>query len=155
MLYPQGTDGQAVCSWTRESGGGLSDPEIMRSRWGGAHLGLTSRSDGVLRSERHPRSPGRHVRCLLRRRGEFALLRRLGIRLGVPDRTRLPKPLADSPTLYRFLQENNQTATHFFIGSNMLANPDIFAQALASGGHIGVHTFSHPYVSLDASSSSP
>ncbi|BGP53202.1 hypothetical protein JCM8202v2_000761 [Rhodotorula sphaerocarpa] len=96
VVYPQGTDGQAVCSWTLTGCFGPNDiHEAPDGMYG------VSFDDG---------------------------------------------PLADSPTLYRFLQENNQTATHFFIGSNMLANPDIFAQALASGGHIGVHTFSHPYM---------
>ncbi|KAG0662253.1 hypothetical protein C6P46_003439 [Rhodotorula mucilaginosa] len=54
-------------------------------------------------------------------------------------------PLKDSPALYRFLQDQNQTATHFLIGGNVVDNAPIFAQALASGGHIGSHSWSHPY----------
>ncbi|GAA5919745.1 hypothetical protein JCM6882_008933, partial [Rhodosporidiobolus microsporus] len=55
-------------------------------------------------------------------------------------------PLPHSPTLYQFLQAQNQTATHFFIGSNVLKNKDIFDMAVSTGGHIGVHTWSHPYM---------
>ncbi|GAA6000795.1 hypothetical protein JCM10207_004664 [Rhodosporidiobolus poonsookiae] len=55
-------------------------------------------------------------------------------------------PLAASPTLYTFLQQNNQTASHFFIGSNIISNLAIFQQAVASGGHLAVHTWSHPYM---------
>ncbi|GAA5973755.1 hypothetical protein JCM11641_005118 [Rhodosporidiobolus odoratus] len=55
-------------------------------------------------------------------------------------------PLPASPTLYNFLQQNNQTATHFFIGSNVMNSHDVFQQAVQSGGHIGVHTWSHPYM---------
>ena len=35
-----------------------------------------------------------------------------------------------SPRLYQFLEEHNETATHFFIGTNILNNPQIFEQAL-------------------------
>ncbi|GAA6030047.1 hypothetical protein JCM8097_009229 [Rhodosporidiobolus ruineniae] len=55
-------------------------------------------------------------------------------------------PLPSSPPLYKFLQSQNQTATHFFIGTNILQNQDVFKQALASGGQIGVHTWTHPYM---------
>ncbi|GAA5850808.1 hypothetical protein JCM8547_009094 [Rhodosporidiobolus lusitaniae] len=55
-------------------------------------------------------------------------------------------PLPSSPRLYDFLQQNNQTASHFFIGSNILNNPSIFDQAVDMGGHIAVHTWSHPYM---------
>ncbi|CEQ39162.1 SPOSA6832_00679 [Sporobolomyces salmonicolor] len=58
----------------------------------------------------------------------------------------LSLPLPPSPALYTFLQQNNQSATHFFIGSNILDNPTIFQQAVQTGGHIAVHTFSHPYM---------
>ncbi|GAA5967918.1 hypothetical protein JCM21900_000745 [Sporobolomyces salmonicolor] len=54
-------------------------------------------------------------------------------------------PLPPSPALYNFLQENNQSATHFLIGTNILENPTIFEQAVQSGGHLAVHTFSHQY----------
>ncbi|BGP13247.1 hypothetical protein JCM10213_004983 [Rhodosporidiobolus nylandii] len=55
-------------------------------------------------------------------------------------------PLDPSPTLYTFLAEQNQTATHFLIGSNILSNPDIFQQAVDTGGHLAIHTWSHPYM---------
>ncbi|GAA5979042.1 hypothetical protein JCM10908_002784 [Rhodotorula pacifica] len=55
-------------------------------------------------------------------------------------------PLEDSPLLYRFLSDHNQTATHFFIGGNIVNNAPIFAQALASGGHIGNHGWSHQHM---------
>ncbi|GAA5973742.1 hypothetical protein JCM11641_005112 [Rhodosporidiobolus odoratus] len=53
-------------------------------------------------------------------------------------------PLPTSPPLYSFLQQQNQTATHFLIGSNILNNPGIFRQVLETGGHLAVHTWSHP-----------
>ncbi|ORY80754.1 hypothetical protein BCR35DRAFT_352510 [Leucosporidium creatinivorum] len=56
-------------------------------------------------------------------------------------------PVPSSPTLYTFLESMNQSATHFMIGGNIVNNPDIFKQAIASGGHIAIHTWSHPYMS--------
>ncbi|KAH7319542.1 hypothetical protein B0J17DRAFT_583767 [Rhizoctonia solani] len=54
-------------------------------------------------------------------------------------------PLPASPTLYKFLRENNQKVTHFFIGSNILENPKIFQEAFeVNGNDIAVHTWSHP-----------
>lgn len=55
-------------------------------------------------------------------------------------------PQLASPTLYNFLQQNQQSATHFMIGSRILDNPSIFQQAVSSGGHIAIHTWSHPYM---------
>ncbi|POY73542.1 hypothetical protein BMF94_3480 [Rhodotorula taiwanensis] len=55
-------------------------------------------------------------------------------------------PLADSPLLYDFLKNNNQTATHFFVGNAVRDNPQIASQAFANGQHIGVHTYTHPYM---------
>ncbi|KAE8232229.1 hypothetical protein CF326_g2740 [Tilletia indica] len=53
-------------------------------------------------------------------------------------------PTAASPELYTFLGKNNQAATHFMIGSNILGYPDNFKQAVQMGNqHIGVHTWSH------------
>ncbi|SGY69041.1 BQ5605_C004g02945 [Microbotryum silenes-dioicae] len=52
-------------------------------------------------------------------------------------------PTPASPVLYEFLQSKNLAATHFFIGSNIVNNPDIFDQAVKSGGHIAVHTWAH------------
>ncbi|BGP22101.1 hypothetical protein JCM10295v2_000979 [Rhodotorula toruloides] len=48
-------------------------------------------------------------------------------------------PLPSSLALYQFLLKQNQTATHFFIGTNIVNNPDVFRQALASNAHIGIH----------------
>ncbi|CAE6451148.1 unnamed protein product [Rhizoctonia solani] len=54
-------------------------------------------------------------------------------------------PLLASLALYKFLRVNNQKATHFFIGSNILANPEIFREAFeVNGDDIAVHTWSHP-----------
>ncbi|BGP37173.1 hypothetical protein JCM10450v2_001079 [Rhodotorula kratochvilovae] len=55
-------------------------------------------------------------------------------------------PTPQSVKLYNFLEANNQTATHFMIGSNIVNNPQIFQQALDIGGHIAVHTWSHSYM---------
>ncbi|SCV72494.1 BQ2448_4031 [Microbotryum intermedium] len=52
-------------------------------------------------------------------------------------------PTPASPELYKFLQSKKLAATHFFIGSNIVNNPDIFDQAVKSGGHIAVHTWAH------------
>lgn len=57
-------------------------------------------------------------------------------------------PLPASPTLYKFLKLNNQHATHFFIGSNILYNSKIFLQAYQDNqDDIAVHTWTHPYMS--------
>lgn len=53
-----------------------------------------------------------------------------------------------SRKLYQFLKDNNQSSTHFLIGSYIVDNPDVFAEVLAMGGHCGVHTWSHKYVSI-------
>ncbi|CAE6420780.1 unnamed protein product, partial [Rhizoctonia solani] len=54
-------------------------------------------------------------------------------------------PLPASPALYKFLRDNNQKVTHFFIGSNILENPEIFKEAFeVNGNDIAVHTWSHP-----------
>ncbi|ORY80755.1 hypothetical protein BCR35DRAFT_331817 [Leucosporidium creatinivorum] len=55
-------------------------------------------------------------------------------------------PTTYSPTLYSFLESVNQSATHFMIGGNILNNQQIFQQAIQVGGHIAVHTWSHPYM---------
>ncbi|KAI5476457.1 chitin deacetylase, carbohydrate esterase family 4 protein [Pseudohyphozyma bogoriensis] len=55
-------------------------------------------------------------------------------------------PQLASPTLYNYLQSQKQKATHFMIGSRILDNPSIFQQAVTTGGHIAVHTWSHPYM---------
>lgn len=45
------------------------------------------------------------------------------------------------------MKANNQSATHFFIGANVLENPQIFLQAFADENqHMAVHTYTHPYL---------
>ncbi|KII95212.1 carbohydrate esterase family 4 protein [Plicaturopsis crispa FD-325 SS-3] len=54
-------------------------------------------------------------------------------------------PLPPSKTLYDFLVANNQKATHFMIGSNILWNSDAFNQAFNQmQDDIAVHTWTHP-----------
>jgi len=48
-----------------------------------------------------------------------------------------------SSTLYDFLAANNQTATHFMIGSNIVQNPDLVLKAFKLGSQIAVHTWTH------------
>lgn len=36
-------------------------------------------------------------------------------------------------------------ATHFMIGGNILGNPSLMQRCANNGGHIAVHTWSHPY----------
>lgn len=55
-------------------------------------------------------------------------------------------PTTYSPTLYAFLEENNISATHFMIGGNIVYNTAAFQRAVSDGGHIAVHTWSHPYM---------
>ncbi|KAJ7781239.1 glycoside hydrolase/deacetylase [Mycena metata] len=50
-----------------------------------------------------------------------------------------------SDDLYDFLQSNNQTATHFMIGVNILQYPAEFLKAFNMGGDIAAHTYTHPY----------
>lgn len=53
-------------------------------------------------------------------------------------------PTGNSGDLYDFLSQNNQSATHFMIGSNVQANSAQFAQAVQEGNqHFAVHTWSH------------
>ncbi|KAF9259516.1 glycoside hydrolase/deacetylase [Marasmius fiardii PR-910] len=55
-------------------------------------------------------------------------------------------PLSATPTLVGFLQKNNETGTHFMIGSNVLANPNQFLAVFNYGGDCAVHTWTHPYM---------
>ncbi|PWN44636.1 glycoside hydrolase/deacetylase [Ceraceosorus guamensis] len=53
-------------------------------------------------------------------------------------------PTANSPTLYSFLQQHNQTSTSFMIGSQIIANQDAFHQAASNDlVHLALHTWSH------------
>jgi chitin deacetylase len=55
--------------------------------------------------------------------------------------------LKGSRTLYDFLGRENVTATHFFIGAHIQANPDLFLTAFSTlGDDIAVHTYTHPYL---------
>ncbi|TCD66980.1 hypothetical protein EIP91_000660 [Steccherinum ochraceum] len=56
-----------------------------------------------------------------------------------------PQPASDA--LYTFLQQNNERATHFFIGVNIIGNPNQFNTAFQTlGDDIAVHTWTHPYM---------
>ncbi|KAF7352789.1 Carbohydrate esterase family 4 protein [Mycena venus] len=55
-----------------------------------------------------------------------------------------PQPASD--TLLKFLADNNETATHFMIGVNIIENPNEFLTAFKMGGDIAVHTWTHPYM---------
>ncbi|CUA72086.1 hypothetical protein RSOLAG22IIIB_10059 [Rhizoctonia solani] len=54
-------------------------------------------------------------------------------------------PLPASTALHKFLRDNDQRVTHFYIGANILENPTIFQEAFeVNGDDIAVHTWSHP-----------
>lgn len=56
-------------------------------------------------------------------------------------------PLPQSETLYPFLQANNLKATHFFIGVNIINNPQTFLRAFSTNqDDIAVHTWTHPHM---------
>ncbi|KAI9574858.1 carbohydrate esterase family 4 protein [Boletus coccyginus] len=55
-------------------------------------------------------------------------------------------PLPSSNTLYDFLVKNNQRATHFFIGQNILLHPQEFQAAINNLDDIAVHTWTHPFM---------
>ncbi|KAJ7368305.1 carbohydrate esterase family 4 protein [Mycena albidolilacea] len=55
-----------------------------------------------------------------------------------------PQPASDK--LLKFLGDNNETATHFMIGVNIVQNPNEFLAAFNMGGDIAVHTWTHPYM---------
>ncbi|KIJ70563.1 carbohydrate esterase family 4 protein [Hydnomerulius pinastri MD-312] len=56
-------------------------------------------------------------------------------------------PLPPSNTLYQFLAANNEHATHFFIGMNILQYPSQFDMAYTTNqDDIAVHTWTHPYM---------
>ncbi|KAI7877220.1 glycoside hydrolase/deacetylase [Lichtheimia hyalospora FSU 10163] len=48
------------------------------------------------------------------------------------------------PELYNFLAEHNQTATLFYIGSNVATYPAAARRALNNGHVLCIHTWSHP-----------
>ncbi|GAA5924808.1 uncharacterized protein JCM15063_005739 [Sporobolomyces koalae] len=55
-------------------------------------------------------------------------------------------PTPASPALYELLEANNQSSTHFLIGTTILQNLDVFKQVVASGANLAVHTWSHSYM---------
>ncbi|KIR36165.1 chitin deacetylase [Cryptococcus deuterogattii MMRL2647] len=57
-------------------------------------------------------------------------------------------PTDVSPGLYDFLAQNNisSKATHFMIGGNVVTSPQSVLIAVQAGGHLAVHTWSHPYM---------
>ncbi|EPQ28750.1 uncharacterized protein PFL1_03553 [Pseudozyma flocculosa PF-1] len=53
-------------------------------------------------------------------------------------------PTTNSDSLYDFLGQNSQSATHFMIGSNVVQNAAQFKKAVDLGNqHFAVHTWSH------------
>ncbi|KAJ7027130.1 carbohydrate esterase family 4 protein, partial [Mycena alexandri] len=59
-------------------------------------------------------------------------------------------PEAGTPSLLPFLQAQNQTATHFMIGGNILNSPDQFLQAFNLSHDIAVHTWTHPHMTTQS-----
>ncbi|KJA24474.1 carbohydrate esterase family 4 protein [Hypholoma sublateritium FD-334 SS-4] len=59
-----------------------------------------------------------------------------------------PSPL--TPSLVQFLGGNNDTTTHFMIGINIIYYPSQFLTALNAGHDIGVHTWTHPYMTTQS-----
>ncbi|KAL7423037.1 hypothetical protein Q5752_002336 [Cryptotrichosporon argae] len=57
-------------------------------------------------------------------------------------------PTDASPELISYLAENNisSSATHFLIGGNVLSAPQTAQDIFNGGGHMAVHTWSHPYM---------
>ncbi|KAH8109370.1 hypothetical protein DFH11DRAFT_1731130 [Phellopilus nigrolimitatus] len=55
--------------------------------------------------------------------------------------------VTDSPTLYAFLRAQNQTATHYMIGLNILSNwQEFLIASTVNDDDIAVHTWTHPYM---------
>ncbi|WVQ83206.1 hypothetical protein IAT38_005345 [Cryptococcus sp. DSM 104549] len=57
-------------------------------------------------------------------------------------------PSDGSQALYDFLSESNlnHIATHFMIGGNVVTSPNMVKTLFEGGGHLAVHTWSHPYM---------
>lgn len=55
-------------------------------------------------------------------------------------------PLPPTTQLVQFFNSNNETTTHFMIGINIINNPQQFLAAFTSSHDIGVHTWTHPYM---------
>ena len=48
--------------------------------------------------------------------------------------------------LVEFLTQQQETATHFLVGVNILNNPEEFMAIFNQGGDMAVHTYTHPYM---------
>ncbi|PLW36045.1 hypothetical protein PCANC_16104 [Puccinia coronata f. sp. avenae] len=55
-------------------------------------------------------------------------------------------PLPPSTSLYQFLDEHDETATHFWVGSNVRDYPELALQAWKRGDHLAVHTWTHAHL---------
>jgi len=55
-------------------------------------------------------------------------------------------PLPPSTSLYKFLDEHDQTATHFWVGANVRDYPELALQAWKRGDHLAVHTWTHAHL---------
>ncbi|KAL0064023.1 hypothetical protein AAF712_009091 [Marasmius tenuissimus] len=55
-------------------------------------------------------------------------------------------PLEPTSKLVNFLKANEETATHFIIGGNIVSHPSEFLEVLGYGGDVAVHTWSHPHM---------
>ncbi|KAH9459761.1 hypothetical protein MJO28_004566 [Puccinia striiformis f. sp. tritici] len=56
-------------------------------------------------------------------------------------------PQPPTSRLLKFLKKNNQSATHFMIGSRIHENPRLLLETYNQNhDHIAVHTWSHPYM---------
>ncbi|OZJ02292.1 hypothetical protein BZG36_05348 [Bifiguratus adelaidae] len=55
-------------------------------------------------------------------------------------------PQPPGPALYNFLQQQQQHATLFIIGSRALEYPSALKKAYANGHQIALHTWSHPWL---------
>lgn len=52
-------------------------------------------------------------------------------------------PVDQSVNLYRYLESQNQSGTHFLIGTNVVAWPDAFDELARGDQQMAVHTWSH------------
>ncbi|KAL2920235.1 chitin deacetylase [Polyrhizophydium stewartii] len=55
-------------------------------------------------------------------------------------------PSSNTPVLLDYLKARNIKATFFVVGYNVLTNPEFVRRAYAEGHGIGIHTWSHPYL---------
>ncbi|KIY65692.1 carbohydrate esterase family 4 protein [Cylindrobasidium torrendii FP15055 ss-10] len=55
-------------------------------------------------------------------------------------------PSLGTDKLLGFLDQQNTTATHFLIGQYIRGRPDEFLAIYDQGGHLAVHTYTHPHM---------